>query len=100
MIIVFNYVDTLHFYYVHLSKDPGTQVAVHNGLFIVDGGDRRRIAGLDASAALPDRAWHDVRIVRNVSSGSIQVFRGQANDATVFGDRPHLHKWASWSWFL
>ena len=25
MIIVFNYVDTLHFYYVHLSKDPGTE---------------------------------------------------------------------------
>ena len=44
MIIVFNYVDTLHFYYVHLSKDPGTQIAVHNGIFIVDGGDRRRIA--------------------------------------------------------
>ncbi len=74
MIIVFNYVDTLHFYYVHLSKDPGTQIAVHNGIFIVDGGDRRRIAGLDASAALPDRSWHDVRIVRNVRSGSIQVF--------------------------
>jgi hypothetical protein len=74
MIVVFNYVDTLHFYYVHLSKDPGTQVAVHNGIFIVDGGDRRRIAGLDASAALPDPSWHDVRIVRNVSSGSIQVF--------------------------
>jgi hypothetical protein len=74
MIIVFNYVDTLHFYYVHLSKDPGTQIAVHKGIFIVDGGDRRRIAGLDASAALPDRSWHDVRVVRNVSSGLIQVF--------------------------
>jgi hypothetical protein len=74
MIIVFNYVDTLHFYYVHLSKDPGTQVAVHNGIFIVDGGERRRIAGLDASAALLDRSWHDVRVVRNVNSGSIQVF--------------------------
>jgi len=74
MIIVFNYVDTLHFYYVHLSKDPGAQIAVHNGIFIVDGGERRRIAGLDASAALPDRSWHDVRVVRNVSSGSIQAF--------------------------
>ncbi len=74
MIIVFNYVDTLHFYYVHLSKDPGTKVAVHNGIFIVDGGERRRIAGLDASPALPDSSWHDVRVVRNVSSGSIQVF--------------------------
>src|SRR6202453_5260697 len=74
MIIVFNYVDTLHFYYVHLSKDPGTQIAVHNGIFIVDGGDRRRIAGLDAAHALPDRSWHDVPIVRHVTSGSTQVF--------------------------
>ena len=74
MIVVFNYVDTLHFYYVHLSENPGTEVAVHNGIFIVDGGDRRRIAGLDAAAALPDRSWHDVRIVRNVLSGSTQVF--------------------------
>lgn len=77
MIIVFNYVDTFHFYYVHLSENPGTEIAVHNGIFIVDGADRRRIAGLDASAALPDRAWHDVRVVRNVSSGSIQVFVDQ-----------------------
>jgi hypothetical protein len=74
MIVVFNYVDTLHFYYAHLSKDPGTKIAVHNGIFIVDGGDRRRIAGLDASPALPDLSWHDVRIVRDVRSGSIQVF--------------------------
>jgi hypothetical protein len=74
MIVVFNYVDTLHFYYAHLSKDPGTKIAVHNGIFIVDGGDRRRIGGLDASPALPDLSWHDVRIVRDVRSGSIQVF--------------------------
>ena len=77
MIVVFNYVDTLHFYYVHLSKDPGTEIAVHNGIFIVDGGPRRRIAGLDASPALPDRSWHDVRIVRDLHTGSIQVFLDQ-----------------------
>jgi hypothetical protein len=29
---------------------------------------------LDAAAALPDRSWHDVRIVRNVITGSSQVF--------------------------
>ncbi len=74
MIVVFNYVDTLHFYYVHLSENPGTEIAVHNGIFIVDGAARQRIAGLDAAAALPDRAWHDVRIVRNIHSGTIQVF--------------------------
>jgi hypothetical protein len=74
MIIVFNYVDTLHFYYVHLSVNPGRQIAVHNGIFIVNGGPRRRIAGIDAPAALPDRSWHTVRIVRDVRSGAIRVF--------------------------
>ena len=74
MLVVFNYVDPLHFYYVHLSENPGTQISVHNGIFSVDGGPRRRIAGLEASPALPDRSWHDVRIVRNVPTGSIQVF--------------------------
>ncbi|MHB1673416.1 MAG: hypothetical protein ACYCSP_04120 [Acidobacteriaceae bacterium] len=74
MIVVFNYVDTLHFYYVHLSENPGTQISVHNGIFIVNGGPRYRIAGLQATPALPDRFWHHVRVVRNVGTGSIQVF--------------------------
>jgi hypothetical protein len=70
MIVVFGYVDTLHFYYAHLSKDPGAKVAVHNGIFIVDGGERRRIAGVSAQPALPDLSWHDVRIARDVGSSS------------------------------
>ena len=74
MIVVFNYVDTLHFYYVHLSENPGTQISVHNGIFIVNGKPRYRIAGLHAAPALPDKAWHHVRIVRKVGTGSIQVF--------------------------
>jgi len=74
LLIVFNYVDDLHFYYTHLSKDPGAKVDVHNGLFLVDGAPRRRIAGLEAEPALPDEAWHKVRVVRDANSGSIQVF--------------------------
>lgn len=74
MIIVFNYVDNLHFYYVHLSENPGTQISVHNGIFIVNGKPRYRIAGLHAAPALPDKQWHHVRIVRNGGTGSIQVF--------------------------
>jgi hypothetical protein len=74
MIVVFGYVDTLHFYYVHLSKDSGSEEPVHNGIFLVDGAPRRRIAGVEAKRALPDRAWHHVKIVRDVPSGSIQVF--------------------------
>lgn len=74
MIIVFNYVDTLHFYYAHLSADRGTEQPVHNGLFIVNGEARRRIAGTDAPPALPDREWRQVRVVRDASSGLIEVF--------------------------
>lgn len=74
MIVVFNYVDTLHFYYAHISHDRGTEQPVHNGIFLVDGGPRRRIAGIDAPPALPDTAWHTIRVVRSARTGLIQVF--------------------------
>jgi hypothetical protein len=74
MMIAFNYVDTLHFYYTHLSVDPGTKVDVHNGIFLVDGAPRRRIAGLEAAPVLPDKDWHRVRVERDVNSGWIKVF--------------------------
>jgi hypothetical protein len=74
MIIVFNYVDTLHFYYTHVSHDRGTFQPVHNGIFLVDGGPRRRIAGTEAQPALPDTQWHTIRVVRNVKTGLIQVY--------------------------
>jgi hypothetical protein len=74
MLVVFNYVDTLHFYYAHLSGDRGTEQPVHNGVFIVNGEPRKRLAGTEAAAALPDRAWHTVRILRDVGTGSIEVF--------------------------
>lgn len=74
MIVVFDYVDTLHFYYVHLSMDSGVKEPVHNGIFLVDAAPRRRLAGLEAAPALPDLGWHEVRIVRDGPSGSIQVF--------------------------
>lgn len=74
MLIVFNYVDTLHFYYTHVSHDRGTFQPVHNGIFLVDGGPRRRIAGIKAQPALPDTNWHTIRVVRNVKTGLIQVY--------------------------
>ncbi len=74
MIVVFNYVDTLHFYYAHLSRDRGAEQPVHNGLFIVNGEPRKRIAGMEAAPALPDGQWHQVRIARDTRSGSIEVF--------------------------
>jgi hypothetical protein len=74
MMIVFNYVDPMHFYYAHVSADRGRAQPVHNGLFIVNGEPRKRIAGIEAAPALPDHDWHTVRIRRDVPSGSIEVF--------------------------
>jgi hypothetical protein len=83
MIVVFNYVDTMHFYYTHLSVDRGEKQPVHNGIFIVNGEPRKRIAGISADPALPDTDWHQVRVVRNVQTGSIEVFMDK-NSAPLF----------------
>lgn len=74
VIMVFDYVDPMHFYYAHLSGDPGVNHPVHNGVFLVDGAPRRRIAGSESAAALPDFNWHTVRLERNVHTGSIKIF--------------------------
>ena len=74
MIVVFDYVDTLHFYYAHLSQDPGAQQPVHNGIFIVNGEPRKRISATEVRPALPDPKWHQVRLVRNAITGSINVY--------------------------
>ena len=73
LLIAFGYQDRLRFYYAHLSNDDKSPQA-HNGLFKVDSADRLRIAGLGAKPALSDTEWHDVRIERNIESGSIRVF--------------------------
>jgi hypothetical protein len=74
MIVVFNYVDTLHFYYAHLSVDRGDQQPVHNGIFLVNSAPRVRIAGLAAAPALPDNAWHQIRVRRDAATGAIGVW--------------------------
>lgn len=90
LIVVFNYVDTLHFYYAHLSVDRGTSQPAHNGIFIVDGAPRKRIAGLEAAPALPDQDWHTVRVVRDVESGLIEVFMDKAHQPLFTTDDRHF----------
>jgi hypothetical protein len=92
VLVIFGFQDKLHFYYAHLSSDDGN-VAVHNGIFRVNGGDRERIAGVGAKPALPDENWRQVRVVRNAKSGELKLFLGddpephfQATDRThAFG---------------
>jgi hypothetical protein len=69
--LIVGYQSPSQFYYVHLSAktDP-----VHNGIFIVNNADRKRLDEPTSKAYLTDQAWHTVRLERNSVSGRIAVF--------------------------
>ena len=69
--LIVGYQSPSQFYYVHLSAktDP-----VHNGIFLVNDADRKRIDVPTSKPYLIDQAWHRVRLERNVATGSIAVF--------------------------
>jgi hypothetical protein len=83
---IVGYQSPSRFYYVHLA---GILNDVHNGIFLVADADRKRIDPGKTPAQLLDQAWHDARVVRDGSTGSIQVFMNggkapvmEANDKT------------------
>jgi hypothetical protein len=69
--LIVGYQSPTEFYYVHLSAKTD---AVHNGIFIVNNADRRRIDAPTSKAQLTDQAWHRARLERNAATGSIAVF--------------------------
>jgi hypothetical protein len=79
VIIVFGYRSATEFYYAHLSTD--NTIYPHNGIFVVNNADRLRIEdqwdeqrSLGAPPAIPDAAWHDVRVVHCADTGEIAVY--------------------------
>ena len=78
--IIFGYVSPTRFYYVHLA---GITDAVHNGIFLVDGKDRRRIDDGKAAPQLTDREWHRVRLERDGETGRIDVFVDGADQPSL-----------------
>jgi hypothetical protein len=69
--VVLAYQGPRRFYYVHLA---GLTDAVHNGIFVVADGDRRRLDSGRGIPQLTDQAWHDVRVDWDGSTGRIAVF--------------------------
>ena len=69
--IIFGYESPSRFYYVHLAgiTDPN-----HNGIFLVDNKDRRRIDDGKAPPQLKDREWHRVRLQRDGTTGRIDIY--------------------------
>ena len=69
--LIVGYQSPTQFYYVHLSAKTD---AVHNGIFIVNNADRKRLDEPTSKAQLLDQAWHRVRLERNATTGTIAVF--------------------------
>jgi hypothetical protein len=59
------------FYYVHLSARVD---AVHNGIFLVNDADRKRLDTPTSKPQLTDMNWHRVKIERDPATGRIAVF--------------------------
>ena len=65
------------FYYIHLA---GTTNDVHNGIFLVNDADRKRLDTPTSVPQLKDKAWHHMRLERDPATGRIAVY---SNGATT-----------------
>ncbi|HYG93166.1 MAG TPA: hypothetical protein VD859_06210 [Nocardioides sp.] len=77
VIVIWNYQSPTRFYYAHLSQD--NTIYPHNGIFVVDDADRRRIddqwdGSVGAPPAIDDTDWHDVRVDYDAATGEIAVY--------------------------
>jgi len=71
MVVVFGYQDPSHFYYVHIATKSD---AVANSILIVNGEPRVSIVKERTDGTDWSTGFHDVRVVRNAATGSIEVF--------------------------
>ncbi len=71
MCLFFNYVDSAHFYYVHLGHRPDPH---SSQIMIVNDAPRKMITN-NKSPGIPwDDDWHNVKIVRRTADGTIEIY--------------------------
>ena len=80
MIIIFGYQSPTQYYYAHLT---GTVDSIHNGVFVVDNMDRRKVDFTEFEPVLIDREWHKIRLARDTETGSIKIFKDGDNSPTI-----------------
>ena len=70
-VIVFGYQDPAHFYYVHLGKQADDHA---NQIFIGNNEARKKISITSTTGTNWDDNWHNVKVVRKVADGSIEIY--------------------------
>jgi hypothetical protein len=71
MCLFFGYQDPAHHYYVHMAKKTDDRA---NQIFIVNGADRVKISTKTTPGTPWDDRWYNVKVVRNVGTGAIEIF--------------------------
>lgn len=69
--LFFGYQDPSHFYYVHLGREADAHA---NSIFLVNGEPRVSIAQKRTDGTAWTKDWHHVRIKRDTSKGTIEVY--------------------------
>jgi len=69
--LVFGYQDPAHFYYVHFGKRTDDHA---NQIFIVNDAPRVKISSKTTPGTNWTDGWHNVKVVRNVAVGTIEVY--------------------------
>ncbi len=69
--LFFGYQDDAHLYYVHLGKETDDHA---NQIFIVNDAPRIKISTKTTKGTPWTDDWHHARVVRDVESGSIEVY--------------------------
>ena len=67
----FGWQDPDHFYYVHIATKADDNA---NQVFIVNGAARTKISTTSTEGTKWSEGWHNVRIVRRVEPGTIEVY--------------------------
>jgi hypothetical protein len=71
MCIFWGYQDPAHFYYVHFGAKADPHACQ---IFIVNKADRTAITDKEAKGTPWTEGWHDVKVVRRVADGTIEVY--------------------------
>lgn len=69
--LFFGYQDPAHFHYVHLGKKADDHA---NQIFIVNEAPRTKISLTSTDGTNWDDEWHNVKIVRTVKDGKIEIY--------------------------
>jgi len=94
MVIVFNFQDPTHFYYVHFSASSDER---HNIIGLVNGTDRVKINSEEAGkteARLTDKRFHDFKVSCNPETGEIEAYLDDLNTPILTArDKTLSHGW-------